>query len=235
MELHIHIYDNNEGVAAAFAEWLKDWFANQPENPVHIALSGGSTPKLLFQKLADSYADSFDWGRIHFWWGDERCVPPDHAESNYRMTKEIMLDKLTLPEENVHRVLGEAQDLELERKRYADEMRKWVPMTEDLPRFDLIMLGMGDDGHTASIFPNQMALLEDEDWVAVATHPVSGQRRLTFTGPLLNHAAVVAFLVTGTKKAGKVAQIIGGRPGGRALPAYHVAPSDGVLHWYLDR
>ena len=175
MELHIHIYDNNERVAAAFAEWLKDWFAKQAKNPVHIALSGGSTPKLLFQKLADAYVDSFDWDRVHFWWGDERCVPPDHAESNYRMTKEIMLDKLNLPEENIHRVLGEAQDLEAERKRYADEIQKWVPMDGDLPRFDLIMLGMGDDGHTASIFPDQMALLEDEELVAVASHQFQGR------------------------------------------------------------
>lgn len=235
MEIHIHIYDSDQRVAEAFAEWLKTWFELQAaDRPLHLALSGGSTPKRLFQLLAKDYAEAFPWDRLHLWWGDERCVAPDDAESNYRMTQQYLISQVEIPKENIHRIRGEDPPEE-EAKRYAGEIREQVPQVNEIPRFDLVMLGMGDDGHTASIFPHQIYLLEDEALTAVATHPESMQQRITFTGKLLSHAATVAFLVTGPKKSGRTAQILGGRPGARQLPAYHIQPEEGILHWFLDR
>lgn len=235
MEIHIHIYESDQLVAEQSAAWLHAWVAQQDDDrPLHLALSGGSTPKRLFQHLAKNYAQAVPWERLHLWWGDERCVPPDDSESNYRMTHQFLISQVEIPQANIHRIHGESVPEE-EAKRYAQEIREHVPEGNGLPRFDLVMLGMGDDGHTASIFPNQIYLLEDEALTAVATHPVSGQQRITFTGQLLSHAAYVAFLVTGPKKAGRAAQILGGRPGARQLPAYHIQPAEGVLHWFLDR
>jgi len=233
MEIHIHIYDTAQTVAEKFAGWFDNWIHQQEEKPLHIALSGGSTPEILFRHLADQYAEKLPWERLHFWWGDERCVPPTDQESNYRMAKETLLDKVGIPEANVHRVLGENPSSE-EVIRYAEEIQQSIPAPHTIPQFDLVMLGMGDDGHTASIFPNQIDLLEDENLTAVATKPGSLQQRITFTGTLLNAADTVAFLVTGPRKAGRAAQILGGRPGARHLPAYHIQPSEGVLHWFLD-
>lgn len=234
MESHIHIYSDGETVAQSFAHWLESWVAQHPEGPLHIALSGGSTPKRLFQILAEDYAEKLPWERLHFWWGDERCVPPTDEESNYHMTKETLIGKISVPGENIHRIMGEADDILAEADRYASEIKSALPEVEGMPQFDLVMLGMGDDGHTASIFPNSLFLLEEEQLVAKATHPASGQIRLTLTGNILSHAKTVAFLVTGPRKAGRVAQILGGRPGARKLPAYHIKPKEGVLHWFLD-
>ena len=235
MEIHIHIYDSDQAVAEAFAAWLKAWVDRQEaDRPLHLALNGGSTPKRLFQLLAKDYPQAFPWERMHLWWGDERCVPPDDAESNYRTTQQYLISQVEIPQENIHRIRGEAIP-EDEAERYADEIREQVPQVHEIPRFDLVMLGMGEDGHTASIFPNQICLLEDEALTAVATHPTSMQPRITFTGKLLSHAATVAFLVTGPKKSGRTAQILGGRPGARQLPAYHIQPEAGILHWFLDR
>jgi 6-phosphogluconolactonase len=235
MEIHTHLYESDQLVAEAFAAWLADWIDGQEaERPLHLALSGGSTPKILFEHLATHYATALPWSRLHLWWGDERCVPPDSPESNYHMTQQYLISQVELLEENIHRIKGEEIPID-EAKRYAQEMVDTLPQVADIPQFDLIMLGMGDDGHTASIFPDQMALLESEALTAVATHPSSHQQRVTFTGKLLNQAANVAFLVTGTKKSGRIAQILGGRPGARHLPAYHIKPTEGVLHWFLDR
>lgn len=236
MEIHIHIYDQDQRVAHAFAQWLHQWVQQAPDDrPLHLALSGGSTPKMLFQILAKDYQDQFPWERMHFWWGDERCVPPDDEQSNYHMTRQYLLNHISMPADNIHRIEGETKVPAEEARRYREEIQAQVPQENGIPQFDLIMLGMGDDGHTASIFPSEIQLLEDEDLIATATHPQTRQSRITFTGPLLNQAKTVAFLVTGPLKAGRVAQILGGRPGARQLPAYHIQPPAGVLHWFLDR
>ncbi|MEL7342864.1 MAG: 6-phosphogluconolactonase, partial [Bacteroidota bacterium] len=166
----------------------------------HIALSGGSTPRLLFEYLSEHFRESIPWGDVHLWWGDERCVPPDHEESNYLMTKETLLKGVILPPENVHRIKGENSPAD-EAVRYANEMKKSIPQKNDLPVFDLIYLGLGTDGHTASIFPDRMDLLTSTDLTAVASHPESGQTRISLTGPVLNNARKIAFLVTGASKA----------------------------------
>lgn len=202
--------------------------------PFHIALSGGSTPKLLFEYLAVHYKESIPWGDVHLWWGDERCVAPDHPESNYLMTKESLLRGVILPPGNVHRIKGESDPQE-EALRYENEMKRSIPLKDGLPVFDLIYLGLGTDGHTASIFPDRMDLLEEASFTAVAIHPESGQKRVSLTGPVINHAAKVAFLVTGESKAERVSEIFEQKDGSELLPASHIHPVHGDLAWYLDR
>lgn len=226
-----HIYKDNPAVAGAFAEWLVDWLEGRQRTT--LALSGGSTPKLLFQLLAEKYAEKIDWSGIHLFWGDERCVPPDHPDSNYGMTKALLLDHIDIPAANVHRIKGEEVPA-AEAVRYGEEIQSVVSAVDGRPAFDLILLGMGGDGHTASIFPHEMYLLEETTICGVATHPESGQNRITINGPIINHAYLIAFLVTGGGKAEKVQAILERQAGFEAYPAAHVQPKDGITHWFLD-
>lgn len=217
-----------QNVAAAMAEMI------QRDVPFHLALSGGSTPRRLFEYLAKHYRDSIPWGSVHLWWGDERCVPPRHEDSNYRMTKESLLSGVIIPPDNVHRILGENPPAQ-EAERYAMEMRKYMPMEAGLPKFDLIMLGLGEDGHTASIFPHQMELIDTDAWTAVAAHPDSGQQRISLTGRVINQAEAVFFLVTGAGKAERVVEILEDHEGSERYPARHIHPASNNFTWYLDR
>lgn len=230
------ISEDNPAVAATFASDFCDWVAQQPaeKTKLNVALSGGSTPKLLFQELADNFADQVDWSRIHFFWGDERCVPPDDSESNYGMTKDLLLDRIAIPAENVHRVHGESAPAD-ERIRYEQEIRDHVALDESgIPQFDLMILGMGGDGHTASIFPHEIEFLKSENICEVATHPDSGQKRITLTGPVLNASSRVAFLITGAGKAGVMAEIVSRKGSWQTYPAAHV-DNGGSLLFYLDQ
>lgn len=218
-------------VAELFAKRWAD--LGKDKSSVHIALSGGSTPKLLFRLLAEQYKDLVPWEKLHLWWGDERCVPPDHDESNYKMTKELLISQVPILEQNVHRILGESLP-EDEAKRYGAEIMKHVPIVDGLPRFDLIILGMGTDGHTASIFPHEMELMMAPEICAVAIHPDSGQNRVSLTGPVINHAKEIAFLVTGENKAQKIKEIFEKTHSSQAYPAAHIHPVNGQLFWYLD-
>ena len=149
------------------------------------------------------------------------------------MTKALLFDKVNLPVENIHRVRGEDEP-EKEARRYAAEIADNTEQSNGFPSFDLVILGMGDDGHTASIFPHEMELLEEERFCAVATHPTSGQKRVSITGPVINNAQRVAFLVTGANKEEKVSAIFQRKEGYHAYPAAHVQPVTGALHWFLD-
>ena len=233
MEPELKIYDDAASVTDAFAIHLDQWIKESKSPFFHVALSGGSTPKLLFRHLAEKYKDTIDWSKVHFWWGDERMVPADDDESNYKMTNELLLSQVDIPEDNIHRVHGE-EDPSTESARYSDEIESLVPEKETWPAFDLIILGMGDDGHTASIFPNQMELLHSLDVCEVATHPSSGQKRITLTGKVLNSAEKTAFLVTGENKADRLQEIFSNSEKGRLLPAFHIHPA-GELYWFVDK
>jgi len=227
-----YIYKDKGIVAQKFADSLVEK-VNTSE-VFHWSLSGGSTPKLLFSLLAERYADKIEWNKVHFYWGDERCVPPTDEDSNYKMTKERLFDPLNIAEKNIHRIMGESEPAE-EAKRHEEELKNSLPLNESgLPVFDLIMLGMGDDGHTASIFPHEMQLLDSSNICEVATHPVSGQKRITITGEVINAAKEIAFLVTGENKAEKIDDIFYGKERSKTYPAYHIKPSSGKLAWYLD-
>lgn len=228
---HISIYKDNPQVAESFAVFLAFWLKQR--NRVTIALSGGSTPTLLFRHLAEQYRDRIDWSKVHFFWGDERCVPPDDAESNYGTARELLLQYIAIPAGNIHRIRGEAEPAE-EARRYEAEIREFVPNAGNLPAFDLVLLGMGSDGHTASIFPDQMELLEADSLCSVARHPETGQQRITLTGPVINNARQVAFLVTGAGKAEKVEEVIKKKGAWKDYPAAHIDPERGDLYWFLD-
>jgi len=199
----------------------------------YIAISGGSTPKLLFDIISTSHKEAVDWKRVHVFWVDERCVPPDNSESNYRMTEEHLLKNLPLNTKNIHRVRGE-DDAEIEAVRYAAEILSVVPLRTGIPSFDVILLGMGDDGHTASIFPNAMHLIQSNKITSTASHPQSGQVRVTLTGPVINNAEHVMFLATGASKAPVLDIILHNKPEASLYPAAYIAPISGNLDWYVD-
>ncbi|HLG59094.1 MAG TPA: 6-phosphogluconolactonase [Vicinamibacterales bacterium] len=201
----------------------------------NVALAGGSTPRGLYRLLADNphLRTAVPWDRIHFFWSDERHVPPDHPESNYRMAYEAMLSKVPVRVEYVHRIKAEHADAALVSGEYEADVRTSVPATSGVPRFDLILLGVGADGHTASLFPDTSALSERARLV-VANRVGEMGTRITMTLPLLNAARLVMFLVAGEQKAEAVWRAL--QPGSSepAVPAALVQPVDGRLVWLLD-
>ncbi|HEA22487.1 MAG TPA: 6-phosphogluconolactonase [Pricia antarctica] len=229
--MQIEVAATKQQTAVNFADWLIDRIHSN--DTLHVALSGGSTPKIVFDELASRNLSVIKWRKVHLYWGDERCVSPEDSESNYKMTVEHLLSKIEIPEGNIHRVKGE-NDPSQEAQRYSEELRQYLPIVDGLPQFDVVILGMGDDGHTASIFPHEIELWNAEQLCAVAQHPETGQKRITITGKIINHAIVVAFLVTGESKAEKVGEIINERGGYKSYPAHLVHPSSENLMWFLD-
>ncbi len=225
------IYKDKQEVAerfsAYFAELVKEY------GTFHVALSGGSTPRLIFDVLAEQYGDIIDWSQIQFYWGDERCVLPTDEQSNFKMTQDHLFSKIKVPKENIHRVLGENQPMG-EAMRYANLLEINLDRVADIPQFDLVLLGMGDDGHTASIFPHEMELWNAEDHCVVATHPDSGQKRVSINGKVINKAKEVIFLVTGDTKAEKVKEIQQQEGDYKKYPASWVQPESGKLTWFMD-
>ena len=233
MQADKKIFADNPAVATAFAQDFAAWLETQSHPKVTVSLSGGSTPTLLFEILAKDFADKIDWSRVHFFWGDERCVAPDDPQSNYGVCKSLLLDHVSIPEANIHRVIGES-DPESEALRYGEEMKAHCKLGDDgLPMLDLLILGMGGDGHTASIFPHQIELLKSESICAVATHPESGQKRVSMTGPVLNAAKKIDFLVTGAGKASVLSEIFGKTGAWETYPSSFIE-SKGPVTFYLD-
>lgn len=229
--MELKIYKDKNEVAADFSAYFAEMARGRES--FHVALSGGSTPKSVFDVLARDHGKAIAWEKVHLYWGDERCVPPMDEQSNYRMTREHLISKIDIPAENVHRILGE-EEPEGEAKRYAGLLAATLESWEGTPQFDLVILGLGDDGHTASIFPHQIGLWDAPGHCVVATHPESGQQRVSITGSVINAAKTVAFLVTGPSKAEKVKAIVGGKRGSEAYPASRVDPVSGNLLWFMD-
>jgi 6-phosphogluconolactonase len=229
----IRIFESVSNVADFALHWLSAK-TNDPTSGgfLTVALSGGSTPKQLFEYVASHEKPFVNWNTILFFWGDERCVSPDHGDSNYRMTRQYLFEKLDIPEEHIFRIYGEAEASE-EARRYSRVLSENVPLKNGLPCFDLILLGLGEDGHTASIFPGNERSFQSDCFCEAVTHPQTGQQRITLTGSVINNAADVAFLVTGTGKAGIVSRILNDTPG-FDYPAAHVHPREGSLTWLLD-
>ncbi|MDY0019354.1 MAG: 6-phosphogluconolactonase [Anaerolineae bacterium] len=197
-----------------------------------LALSGGSTPHLTYTLLAAHFSERVDWQRVQIFWGDERCVPPDHPESNYRMAYETLLTQVSIPEANIHRMQGELPPDEAA-LAYEQELRA-VFGEAAIPRFDLILLGLGDNGHVASLFPGTAAIEEHTRWVVAHYIESLESWRLTFTPPLLNAAATALFLVSGSRKGRRLKQVREGPYRPQRLPAQIVAPTDGKLLWLVD-
>jgi len=222
-----NIYKDNPAVAEAFAKYLHDEIAKVDN--ITIALSGGSTPKLLFEILAKKYKAKIDWSKVHFYWGDERCVPPTDEQSNFRMTNDRLLKHVGIPLTNIHRVQGEYNP-DHEADRYGKRIEWNLTLKNGKPIFDLVILGMGSDGHTASIFPHQIELLNSEKTCEVATHPESGQKRITLTGGVINAAKQIHFLVTGESKKPVLKEIFSKKGNWKKYPASYIEDAT----WWMD-
>lgn len=200
-----------------------------------IALSGGSTPKAVYELLTDkAFSRYVDWEHLHVFWGDERCVPPDHTESNYRMARLTLLDQVPLPLTNIHRIKGELDPAQAAAD-YEQTLRQFFARRRDgSVRFDLILLGMGDDGHTASLFPGTPALEETERLVVENYVEKLDSWRITLTVPVINAADRVTFLVSGKSKAETLQQVLEGSNQPYELPSQLIQPTSGNLLWMVD-
>jgi 6-phosphogluconolactonase len=204
-----------------------------------LVLSGGTTPRPLYELLAaPPFSTSLDWTKVEFFWGDERVVSPDDPSSNFRMARESMLDKLKIPAAHIHRIRAEQPDLQAAARAYEDEIEKVLGKVAGIgpqpPHFNLFLLGMGPDGHTASIFPGTKALEETERWVIPVDVPSLGVKRITMTPPLINSAHFIMFMVTGAAKADVVADVLQGPRDPRRCPAQLIHPLTGEVIWFVD-
>jgi len=200
-----------------------------------LALSGGETPRALYARLgAPPFRERIPWGRLRLFWGDERGVPPDDPRSNYRMARETLLASVPVPDAQIHRMPAERADAQAA-TAYAALLREHLPSTADgWPRLDLVLLGLGDDAHTASLFPHAQALRERERPVVAYHVPDLGMSRMTLTPPIFNAAREVLFLVAGPQKARALRAVLDGPRDPDAVPAQAIRPVDGALAWIVD-
>ena len=200
-----------------------------------VALSGGSTPRRLYRILSSADGPPMPWERIHLFWGDERHLPPDHADSNYRMVKESLLNLAPIPESNIHRIPAERSSAEEAAREYEAELRRFFsPGSGAIPSLDLVLLGLGADGHTASLFPGSTLAADDEHLVTAGFIEAMNAHRISLTFPVINASGAVVFLVSGRSKAEPVKRILAEDPSAADLPAARVRPESGRLVWLLD-
>jgi 6-phosphogluconolactonase len=239
MGIDIRIVANGEELARAAAEQFLRLAqeAVQERGIFTVALSGGSTPRNLYSILASDagFRDAIPWEKIHFFWGDERHVPPQDPESNYRMADDAMLSKVPAPQANIHRIESERPDAGLAAGAYEERLREFFRLGEgQFPRFDLAFLGLGPDGHTASLFPGTKALNEQRRLVVSNWVGKFYTDRITMTAPVFNHAACVVFLVGGEDKAAPLKAVLEGSYEPLQLPAQLISPREGRLLWIVD-
>lgn len=235
MERRIKIFPTAFILAESLANVIvnKITTAGRKKSFFSIALSGGKTPGILFSILGDHFSAAADWRLVHFFWVDERCVPPGDHDSNYGMAKAAIFDKISIPDSNIHRIRGE-EDPNTEVLRYARELNKIAGKKNGLPVFDITILGMGEDGHVASIFPGNEFLFFSDELCSVAEHPSSGQKRITLSGKLINNSRDIYFMVTGKNKATIVNEILGEESTVKRYPSSLVAGNAGKTYWYID-
>jgi 6-phosphogluconolactonase len=237
MHNQIGIFRSKDALAEAAANHIVE-LAEQAINAggdFNIALAGGSTPRATYEQLAQSpYRDRIVWQHVYVFWSDERAVLLDHQDSNYQMTYKSLLQHVPLPKENIRPMLSQCADLDAAARHYQRVICASVPGRP--PRFDLVLLGLGPDGHTASLFPHSPALSDDRWVIATPEAPLEPHvRRITFGASLINAAAEVVFLVAGADKATIVQQVLEGPHRPQDLPAQLVVPTDGKLRWMVDR
>jgi 6-phosphogluconolactonase len=236
----IEIAADVEAMSRAAADALVEHISAslQARDVYSIVLSGGSTPRSLYALLAGDpdLRRQIPWDRVHFFWGDERHVPPDHPESNYHMAFEAMLSRVPIPPDNIHRMRGEDPDADKAAGDYAREIRRFFGIESgQIPVFNCVLLGLGADGHTASLFPTTSALAETERLVVANWVTKFQSYRITLTLPVFNKAAQVVFLVCGEDKAETLKAVLEGNRQSSRYPAQRIQPSDGELIWFLDR
>jgi len=232
---------SNIQVAATNEEWIQlaikiitnqATLAIQKRGFFSLVLSGGNTPKPIYQALAsDEIQAIFDWSQWFIFWGDERCVPPNDEESNYRMAKLAFLDQTPIPQKNIYRMMGEL-DPNNAAQIYEQEINNFFKNKE--MRFDTILLGVGNDGHTASLFPGVDALIENKHWVSTSQHPISGMKRITLTYPAINQSRDIIFLVKGREKSKVISEIINHPNKEPFYPAKGVIGKEKPPEWIID-
>jgi 6-phosphogluconolactonase len=231
---NIQIFETRELLARAAAQHFVSLAqAAAPKGRFSVALSGGTTPRRVYELLAsDEFKNQVDWRLVHLFFGDERTVPPDHPDSNYGMAKTALISRVPLPASNVHPMPG-VGDPGLNAKTYEGELKSFFTGAV-WPRFDLVFLGMGDDGHTASLFPGTAAVKEDKAWVIANWVERLGEFRMTLTAPVINAAMNVVVLVTGEKKAARLAKVLYSPREPQRLPIQLIEPTHGSLLWMID-
>lgn len=229
-----HIFPEPETVAQEIAKLIISKVKQKEDlgKPFNLAISGGTTPNILFRMLAEEFKEQVAWDTVRIFWVDERCVPPTDKESNFGNAYNILFRHVPIPDENIFNVRGDNEPV-VETLRYSDILKRELPGKNGFPLFDLVLLGMGDDGHTASIFPDNLDLIHASESVATATHPQSGQQRITLTGDVICNADQVAFVITGHSKAEILESILNEKGDFERFPAYYILTGcDAEL--YLD-
>ena len=233
MKPKVFVYPDLEALSRVAAEEMVKvaQAAIEHRGRFSLVLSGGSTPRPLYRLLAKEQ-DRIRWDRVDLFWGDERHVSPDDPRSNYRMARETLLDHVPIPAENIHPMPTDRPDPDETARDYQALLKDHFP--KDWPRFDLVLLGMGADGHIASLFPGSSALDEKDRWVLAVRAPVEPPRRLTLTLPVFNHSSLIFVLVAGKVKAGALHRALAGPRDPKTSPAVGVQPAEGSVIWWTD-
>lgn len=231
----VHVFNDMAEIARGFFDLIaEEMIATMTSGQnYHLCLSGGSTPLKMFEHLRVLPLNKMKWDHFHVYWGDERCVPPVHPESNYGNARKAIIDFMHIPESNIHRIIGENDPVK-ESLRYEKELTEYLPTFSGIPCFDLVILGLGEDGHTASIFPGQEDLLISDHLVKPSINPNNEQNRITLTPKIINNSKNIIFLVTGASKASIIEEIITEQGNYKNYPASIIRPANGYLLWYLD-
>lgn len=236
MQPTINIYKNISKLSENFAKRLVDLLENSynKNNNFNLLLPGGKTPLVIYDYIADNYTNKPFWDVVHFFWGDERCVPSDYPESNFGQASKRLFKKVRIALSNMHPIVGENHPY-LEADRYSTLIHKHFNIINEIPEFDLIILGVGVDGHIASLFPDQLNIFNSNRLYEVATHPDTGQQRITVTGKIINNASNIFFLVTGKNKSEILSTILKKKENYDKLPASLVYPKLGNIEWFIDK
>ncbi|MEZ6137890.1 MAG: 6-phosphogluconolactonase [Pirellulaceae bacterium] len=241
MKAQVHVCQDAEALAAHAAQWIVDLIGRHEADPeidwpFSLALAGGTTPKAMYQAMAAMPAGKIAWERIILLWGDERHVPPEHPDSNYRMVKEALLDHIDIPAENVLAVPEPGGDATLAARNYERVLKETMHgRNRKFPKVDCILLGLGKDVHTASLFPHTSALKEKSKLVTANEVPQLDTTRITFTPPMINAARNIAFIINGAEKMDALSILWHGPRDTQQYPAQLIQPTDGSLHFFLDK
>lgn len=233
--MQIHIYKDGDEVTTALAEWMTELITKTllTKDKFTLALSGGETPKALYKKLAASpYKEKIEWGKIHFFWGDERVVPFTDERNNAKMAYDNLLDKINVSEEHIHIMRTGIEPVDAAIK-YEKILHQYFDNETTITTFDLVLLGMGDDAHTLSLFPNSLALFQNNKWVMEVSSKEKG-KRITLLPSIVNLSSSIVFLVTGAAKANTLKKVLDGEYQPDKFPAQLIKPANGELHWFAD-
>lgn len=230
-EPNIKVSQTKDELHEQFAQWLIEESAEK--SVINIALAGGDAPMELYDWLSLKHKQTIPWNKFNFYFGDERCVPPADADSNYKMAMQHLLEPLGISADHIFRIRGE-DDPDQEATRYGELLASSLPLVDELPQFDIVLLGMAEDGHTASIFVDQIELIMAPEICVASIHTETGQKRVTLSGSVIDNASHVAFIVTGSEKSEKVKEILHRQGDFQKYPAFHITAAEGELTWYLD-